>query len=362
MIKKRIIISGGGTAGHIFPALSIAEELNNSSGLYDFLFVGAKNRMEMRKVPLAGYKIKGLWIDGIQRRLSFRNIIFPLKLFVSIIHSFFIIVSFRPKCVVGTGGFASGPLLFMASLLRIPTIIHEQNSFPGLTNKLLGKLVDKVCVSYDGMEKHFPRKKIIKTGNPIREALRKNCDRKVAQDFFNLNNKKLTILIIGGSLGAEPINKLIAKKINNFSNYQLIWQTGKSNYREYNKLSNDFNNIFVFDFIDRMDLAYSAADIVVSRAGAIAITEICFLKKASILIPSPYVSENHQMKNATTLSKNEACLLVEEKELEAHFFSKLELLLNSKNYREKIAINAKEISIDNSSIKIINVLNQVFKS
>tara|TARA_B100001758_G_scaffold245768_1_gene259439 strand:- start:229 stop:1311 length:1083 start_codon:yes stop_codon:yes gene_type:complete len=360
MIKKRIIISGGGTAGHIFPALSIAEELNSSSGLYDILFVGAQNRMEMKKVPLAGYKIKGLWIDGMQRKLSVRNIIFPLKLFVSIIHSFFIIVGFRPKCVVGTGGFASGPVLFVASLLRIPTIIHEQNSFPGLTNKLLGKVVDKVCVSYDGMEKYFPQKKIIKTGNPIREALKKNCDRKVAQDFFNLNNKKLTILIIGGSLGAEPINKLIAKELNNFSNYQLIWQTGTSNYQDYNKLSNNFNNISVFDFIERMDLAYSVADIIVSRAGAIAITEICFLKKASILIPSPYVSENHQMKNATTLLKYEACLIVEEKDLEVHFFPTLERLLNNKNYREKIAINSKKISIDNSSTKIINVLNQIF--
>ena len=161
MIKERIIISGGGTAGHIFPALSIAEELNESKDLYDILFVGAHNRMEMKKIPLSGYKIKGLWIDGIQRKFSFRNIIFPLKLFVSIIHSFFIIISFRPKCVVGTGGFASGPLLFVAALLRIPTLIHEQNSFPGLTNKLLGKVVNKVCVSYDGMEKYFPLKKIL---------------------------------------------------------------------------------------------------------------------------------------------------------------------------------------------------------
>ena len=362
MIKKRIIISGGGTAGHIFPALSIAEELNNSSNFYDFLFVGANNRMEMRKVPLAGYKIKGLWIDGIQRDFSFRNVIFPLKLFVSLIQSFFIIINFRPHCVVGTGGFASGPLLFVASLLRIPTLIHEQNSFPGITNKLLGNVVNKICVSYDGMEKYFPYKKIIKTGNPIRKALRKNCDFNLAQDFFKLSNKKLTILIIGGSLGAEPINKLIAKKINFFSSYQLIWQTGKLNYQKYNKLSGDFNNISVFDFIDRMDLAYSVADIVISRAGAIAITEICFLQKASILIPSPYVSENHQMKNAITLAKHEACLIVEEKDLEKKFFSKLGKLLNSKFYRKKIAENAKKISVNNSSMKIIKVMNRVLQS
>ncbi len=357
MTKNRIIISGGGTAGHIFPALSIAEELNNSSDLYDILFVGAKNRMEMKKVPLAGYKIKGLWIDGIQRKLSFRNIIFPLKLFVSLIHSFFIIVHFRPIYVVGTGGFASGPLLFVATLLRIPTLIHEQNSFPGLTNKLLGKLVDKICVSYDGMEKYFPAKKIVKTGNPIRKKLRENGDRKVAKDFFNLNNKKTTILIIGGSLGAEPINKLIAKNLNYFSSHQLIWQTGKINHQKYNTLSDNFNNISVFDFIDRMDLAYSVADIVISRAGAIAIAEICFLQKASILIPSPYVTENHQMQNAMTLSKHEACLIVEEKMLQGRFFSTLDLFLNNEVYRKKIALNAKELSVDNSSKKIIEVLN-----
>ncbi len=360
MIKNRIIISGGGTAGHIFPALSIAEELNNSREKYNILFVGAKNRMEMTKVPLAGYKIKGLWIDGIQRKFSIRNIIFPLKLFISIIHSFFIIINFRPKCVVGTGGFASGPLLFAAALLRIPTIIHEQNSFPGLTNKLLGKLVDKICVSYDDMEKYLPSKKIVKTGNPIRKVLKENVDKKVAQEAFNLSNKKLTILIVGGSLGAEPINKLISEKIQYFSNCQLIWQTGKSNYEKYNKLSHDFDNVSVFDFIDRMDLAYSISDIVVSRAGAIAITEICFLKKASILIPSPYVSENHQMKNAKTLAKHGACLIVEEKELQKYFLSTLEQLSNNEVYRNQIATNAKKISIDNASMKIINVLNNIF--
>lgn len=361
MIKERIIISGGGTAGHIFPALSIAEELNESKDLYDILFVGAHNRMEMKKIPLSGYKIKGLWIDGIQRKFSFRNIIFPLKLFVSIIHSFFIIISFRPKCVVGTGGFASGPLLFVAALLRIPTLIHEQNSFPGLTNKLLGKVVNKVCVSYDGMEKYFPLKKIRKTGNPIRKVLRKNCDVQLAKNFFKLNNKKLTIIIIGGSLGAEPINKLIAKKINDFSNYQIIWQTGKKNYQKYNKLCRDFSNISVFDFIDRMDLAYSVADIIISRAGAIAITEICFLQKTSILIPSPYVSENHQMKNAITLAKHDACIILEEKDLEEKLLLTLENLLNDTIYRKKIALNAKAISVDNSSIKIISVLNQMLE-
>tara|TARA_B100000579_G_scaffold409003_1_gene397646 strand:+ start:660 stop:1748 length:1089 start_codon:yes stop_codon:yes gene_type:complete len=362
MTKNRIIISGGGTAGHIFPALSIAEELNNAKDLYDILFVGAKNRMEMTKVPLAGYKIKGLWIDGLQRKFSLRNIMFPLKLVVSLIHSFLIIVNFRPKCVIGTGGFASGPIVFMAALFRIPTLIHEQNSFPGITNRLLGKVVDKICVSYEGMERYFPHTKIIKTGNPIRKALTKDCDKKIAQDFFDLSDKKITILIIGGSLGAEPINRLIKKNLHYFSNYQLIWQTGKKNHHNYNKVSSNFENIRVFDFIDRMDFAYSVSDVVISRAGAIAIAEICFLKKATILVPSPYVSENHQMENAKTLEGREACLIVKEQELESNFFSKLEILLKSKNYREEIGKNAKKISITNSSIKIVQVLNKILKS
>ncbi len=352
MIKNRIIISGGGTAGHIFPALSIAEELNKSKDLYDILFVGAKNRMEMSKVPLAGYKIKGLWIDGLQRKFSVRNIMFPFKLFISLIQSFLIIINFRP----------SGPIVFMATLFRIPTLIHEQNSFPGITNRLLAKVVDKICVSYEGMERYFPSTKIIKTGNPIRKALTKDCDKKIAQDFFHLSDQKITILIIGGSLGAEPINRLIKKNLDYFSNYQVIWQTGKTNYHNYNKFSGNFENIRVFDFIDRMDFAYSVSDVIISRAGAIAITEICFLKKASILVPSPYVSENHQMENAKTLENGEACLIVKEQELESKFFNKLEILLKKKNYREEMAKNAKRISVSNSSIKIVQVLNKMFES
>ena len=360
MPKNRIIISGGGTAGHIFPALSIAEELDNSNLDYDILFVGAKNRMEMKKVPLGGYKIKGLWIDGIQRRFSLRNLIFPIKLLLSIIHSFFIIVNFRPKCVIGTGGFASGPILFVAAMLGVPTLIHEQNSFPGITNRLLAKVVDKICVSYYGMEKFFPIKKIIKTGNPIRKQLLKDCSIKEAETFFSFNNKKKTILIIGGSLGADPINKLVEKKINYFSNYQVIWQTGNKNHQKYKQLSSNLNNILVVDFIDRMDLAYALADVVVSRAGAIAITEICFLQKASILIPSPYVSDNHQMKNAKKLEDKEACLIIEEKDLENNFISTLDKYLNNTNYRLTIAQNAKKLSIRDSSKKILEALNIIF--
>ena len=359
MKNNRVIISGGGTAGHIFPAISIAEELNSSGKIYNILFVGAKKRMEMQKVPLAGYKIKGIWIDGFQRSLTVRNFMFPFKLGISLIHSLFILLKFNPKFVVGTGGFASGPVLFAASILRIPTLIHEQNSFPGITNRLLSKLVDKICVSYDGMESYFPNKKIVKTGNPIRKYLYEKTNKIKAVKYFDLDPAKKTILIVGGSLGAEPINKVISKKIFSFSNYQIIWQTGKSNYKKYKELASNHKNINVYEFIEKMNYAYCAADIIISRAGALAIAEICFLQKTAILVPSPYVSENHQMKNAEALVSKEACILIEEHKLETNLIESINKLLEDTKYRQRLASNAKSLSFNNSSSKIVKVLNNL---
>ncbi len=361
MKKIRVLISGGGTAGHIFPALSIADELNLQKNKYEILFIGAKNRMEMKKVATAGYNIKGIWIDGFQRNISLRNLIFPIKLFFSLLHSLFILIQFNPSFVVGTGGFVSGPVVFIAAILGVPTIIHEQNSFPGITNRILGKIVNHVCVSYKNMNQFFPKNKVIKTGNPIRKLLMVNINKKNALDYFGFEKNKITILIVGGSLGAEPINNFIKKELNFFSKYQVIWQTGKKNHDLFLNSCATYKNIIVYDFIEKMNFAYSAADLVISRAGAIAISEICFLQKCSILIPSPHVSENHQYKNAKSLEKNGACLIVEEKNIEKELICKTENLLNNKTNRTKISEKAKELSIENSSNKIVQLINRNIK-
>ena len=276
-------------------------------------------------------------------------------------HSLFILIQFNPSCVVGTGGFVSGPVVFIAAILGIPTIIHEQNSFPGITNRILGKVVDQVCVSYKNMTQFFPKNKIIKTGNPVRKLLKININTKNALDYFGFEKNKITILIVGGSLGAEPINNFIKKEIKFFSKYQVIWQTGKKNYDLFLKSSANYKNIIVYDFIEKMNFAYSAADLVISRAGAIAISEICFLKKCSILIPSPHVSENHQYKNAKSLEKNGACLIVEEKNIDNQLIYKIENLLNNKKNRMEISEKAKELSIENSSKKIVQLVNRNIK-
>ena len=361
MKKIRVIISGGGTAGHIFPALSIADELSLQKNKYEILFIGAKNRMEMKKVATAGYNIKGLWIDGFQRNISLRNLIFPIKLFFSLFHSLFILIKFNPSYVVGTGGFVSGPVVFMAAILGIPTLIHEQNSFPGITNRILGKVVSNVCVSYKNMTQFFPKNKVIKTGNPVRKLLKINTNKNNALDYFGFEKNKITILIVGGSLGAEPINNFVKKELNFFSKFQVIWQTGKKNHNYFLNSCTNYKNIIVCDFIDKMNLAYSAADLVISRAGAIAISEICFLQKCSILIPSPHVSENHQYKNAMSLKKNGACLIIEEKNIEKELVFKIKNLLSNNKNRIKISEKAKKLSINNSSYKIVQIINRNVK-
>ena len=361
MGKNKIIISCGGTGGHIFPAIEIAKSLKKLNPDIDLLFVGAINKMEMIKVPKEGFSIIGIWVQGLYRRSILKNLLFPIKLFVSLIHSFLILLYYRPSAVIGTGGFATGPILFAASVMSCKTYIQEQNCFPGLTNKLLGKRVNKVFVAHSNMDIFFSINKIINFGNPVRKSLKIKNDIKsvtTGRSFFGLSHNKFTILVIGGSLGAEPINQGIYNNLSSLidNDCQLIWQTGESGYEYYKKFKS--NNCSVQKFIERMDLAYSAADIVISRAGAIAITEISFLAKASILIPSPHVTDDHQNKNASYLEKNNATILINESEfINTSLFNIIQDFKDEK-YRQLIGDNAWKLfkynAADNIAKTIIN--------
>jgi UDP-N-acetylglucosamine--N-acetylmuramyl-(pentapeptide) pyrophosphoryl-undecaprenol N-acetylglucosamine transferase len=314
---NKIIISGGGTGGHIYPAIAIANALVEMDKATEILFVGAQDRMEMQKVPAAGYEIKGLWISGIQRRLTLDNLMFPFKVIASFMKARKIIKEFKPDIAIGVGGYASWPLLYAANSLKVPTLIQEQNSYAGVTNKFLAKGAKKICVAYPGMEKFFPGDKLILTGNPVRKDILDFASKRAeAFKFFELDPNKKTILVIGGSLGARTINESMAAKIEMIvsSDVQLIWQTGRSYFEKAKELvsSHGKNNIKVFEFISRMDLAYAAADIVVSRAGALSISELCLVQKPSIMVPSPNVAEDHQTKNAMALVDKDAALMIKD--------------------------------------------------
>ncbi len=290
MMIKRIIISGGGTGGHIFPAIAIADEIKRKNPEVAILFVGAKGKMEMEKVPAAGYQIEGLTIAGLQRKLTASNLLLPFKILKSILHARKIILSFKPQVVIGVGGYASGPTLHMANWLRIPTLIQEQNSYPGKTNRLLAKKAHTICTAFDGMERYFPKEKIKMTGNPVRSEMVDIQDKKKKGfEFYGLDSSKKTILVIGGSLGARTLNQSMLKHLELFekTDTQLLWQTGKL-YFEQIKLELEKHTLkcikFV-QFIDRMDYAYSIADIIISRAGAISVSELCLVGKPVILVP-----------------------------------------------------------------------------
>ncbi len=315
----KVIISGGGTGGHIFPAISVANELKNNNENVEILFVGAEGKMEMEKVPAAGYEIIGLPVRGFQRKFSLQNISFFFKLFKSLRIARKIIKSFKPDVVVGFGGFASGPVLRIASKKKIPTLIQEQNSYAGITNRILSKKVDKICVAYENMEQFFPKEKIILTGNPVRQDLVAAKDnKKEAYTYFELQGNKKTLLVVGGSLGALTINESIGNNLNMIieNKIQLIWQTGIDYYPKAKELASKFDaaEIKITKFITRMDLAYAISDVVISRAGAITLSELSLLCKPTILVPSPNVAEDHQTKNAMALIKNNASMMVEDKE------------------------------------------------
>jgi UDP-N-acetylglucosamine--N-acetylmuramyl-(pentapeptide) pyrophosphoryl-undecaprenol N-acetylglucosamine transferase len=313
----KIIISGGGTGGHIYPAIAIANELKSIQPQAEILFVGAQGRMEMEKVPKAGYPIEGLWISGIQRNFSLDNLSFPLKVISSCWKAGNIIRRFKPDVAIGVGGYASGPLLYMATRYKIPTLIQEQNSFAGLTNKWLAKKVNRICVAYDGMDRFFPKEKISITGNPVRsDILNLEGKKEEAYRYFGLDSTKKTLLVIGGSLGARSINQAISAHLGQIasSGLQLLWQTGKNSYQVHAQESEYLQNpcLKKTEFIYPMDLAYSIADVVISRAGALAVSELCIAGKPTVFVPLPTAAEDHQTQNALSLTKKEAGLLVKD--------------------------------------------------
>jgi UDP-N-acetylglucosamine--N-acetylmuramyl-(pentapeptide) pyrophosphoryl-undecaprenol N-acetylglucosamine transferase len=362
MEKLKFILSGGGTGGHIYPAVAIANELKSRFPNAEFLFVGAKDKMEMQKVPQSGYKIEGLWIAGLQRKLTLQNAMFPFKLIDSLWKSRKIIKEFKPNVVIGTGGFASGPLLQMANMLNIPTVIQEQNSFPGITNKILSKKANKICVAYENLERFFPKEKMILTGNPVRQDLIDiESKRAEAIHYFNLDRNKKTLLVLGGSLGARRVNQLIEKELDNLNalNVQVIWQCGKLYFEDYDKYNS--NNVQVLAFIDRMDLVYAAADIVISRAGASSVSELCIVGKPVIFIPSPNVAEDHQTKNAKSIVDKKGALMLKESELDTQFSIVFEALLKDIGKQDQLSKNIKQLALPNATKQIVDEIVKLIK-
>lgn len=360
MSKFRFILSGGGTGGHIYPAIAIANELKRRFPEAEFLFVGANDKMEMQKVPQAGYDIKGLWIAGLQRRLTLQNAMFPFKVISSLWDSRKILKEFKPDVVIGTGGFASGPLLKMANTLNIPTLIQEQNSYPGITNKLLSKKASKICVAYNDLERFFPAEKMILTGNPVRQDLIDVSSKKEeAVAFFKLDPNKKTILVLGGSLGARRINQLIEKELKSLlaQQVQIIWQCGKLYIDQYAKYAS--NQVHVVAFIERMDLVYAAADLVISRAGASSVSELCIVGKPVIFIPSPNVAEDHQTKNAQAIVDQKGAIMIKEAALESEFSIVIEALLKDKGKQQLLGDNIKKLAMPMATIKIVDEIEEL---
>mgnify|MGYP002388644592 CR=1 FL=1 len=361
--NPKFIISGGGTGGHIYPAIAIANELKVRFPKAEILFVGAQDKMEMQKVPQAGYPIKGLWIAGIQRKLTLQNAMFPFKLISSLAKSYGILKQFKPDVVIGTGGFASGAVLKVASGMGIPTVIQEQNSYPGITNKLLGKKANAICVAYENLEAFFPKDKMKLTGNPVRQDLISVASKKEeAIAHFALDSHKKTLLGRGGSLGARRINQLIAKELEWLlaQNIQIIWQCGKLYFEEYKHFS-EKENVQVVAFIDRMDLVYAAADIVISRSGASSVSELCIVGKPVVFIPSPNVAEDHQTKNAKAIVDKNGALLLKESELEEQFETVFKNLLDNEGMRNQLSENIKQLALPDATKQIADEIVKLIK-
>ena len=361
MDRKRIILSGGGTGGHIYPAISIANEIKSRDNNSEILFVGAKDKMEMNIVPIHGFKILGLWISGFNRKNIFKNLLVPFKLLVSTFQAIIIIKKFNPNVVVGTGGYASGPTLFVANLFKIPTLIQEQNSYPGITNKILSKKVKTICVAYKNLEKFFPKNKLVLTGNPVRSTISSNSDYfDESINYFKLDNNKKTLLVVGGSLGSREINKAVYSMVDylEYLNLQVIWQCGKLYYDDY-KSKVDSENIKLYDFIDQINLAFSVSDFIVSRAGASSVSELSIVGKPVIFIPSPNVAENHQLKNAEAIVNNEAAILVEEKNLKEDLKKEISMLNSSSELRNKLSKNIKKLAFVNATNDIVDEIKKI---
>lgn len=370
----RVIISGGGTGGHIFPAVSIANKLTELNPQTEILFVGAEGRMEMEKVPAAGYRIIGLPVAGLQRRLTLSNLALPFKVLKSIRMAKKIIREFRPDIAIGVGGYASAPLLWAAGRLGIPTLIQEQNGFAGLTNKIVGKKAECICVAYEGMERFFPADKIVMTGNPIRSGIVPATPemKEEAYRFYGLNPMKKHILIVGGSLGSGTLNKSMKRWITEGcpggKNIEVIWQCGKfykpeievfMKEAEANGIGgNNLRQIQYSDFIQRMDLAYAAADVVISRSGASSISELCAAHKAAVLVPSPNVAEDHQTHNAMALVSKEAGVLVKDSEAEGKLMKTACRLIESP---DKIALMERNISALSKRDAAMTIAEEVYR-
>ena len=363
--KFRVIISGGGTGGHIFPAIAVANNIKQTVPDSDILFIGARGRMEMEKVPAAGYKIVGLPIAGFQRKWKWDNLMLPFKIVRSLYRAANVIRQYKPDVVVGFGGYASGPVLYIASLFGRPTIIQEQNSYAGVTNKILARRAKAICVAYDKMEKFFPKDKIQLTGNPVRKDLSNlTATREEGLKFFGLNASRKTILVIGGSLGSLTLNESVRNFISSVkhSDVQVIWQTGRGYYNKAKTAAADASDrVKVFDFINRMDLAYAAADLVVSRAGALSISELTVVGKAAVLVPSPNVSEDHQTKNAMALVEKDAAVLVKDADARQALFPTVLALLKDEAKLFTLRSNISQMAIRDADVRITETILQSSK-
>ncbi len=361
--NSRIIISGGGTGGHVFPAIAIADALRDREEGVSILFVGADHKMEMERVPAAGYSIVGLPVTGFQRRITLKNVAFLYKLFISMLRAKKIINDFKPDAVVGVGGYASGPVVRAASSKGIPVLIQEQNSYAGVTNRLLAEKASLICVAYEGMDRYFPGEKIVLTGNPVRRDLvGLHTKREEALSWFGISGERRVILVVGGSLGAKSINSGVIQNIEKIgeSGVDVIWQTGKTGIGAAREITGKYGyeNIMAHEFISRMDLAYAAADLVVSRAGAGTISELCLTAKPSILVPSPNVAEDHQTKNAMALVEREAAVMIADNELEGRLVQFALDLVNNDRRLEELSRNIAAMALPDSAAKIAD---EIFK-
>ena len=359
MIIERVIISGGGTGGHIFPAIAIANEIKRRNPNANILFVGALGKMEMEKVPAAGYKIEGLTIAGLQRKITVANFLLPFKIIKSLIKARNIIKRFSPQVVIGVGGYASGPTLQMANLLGIPTLIQEQNSFPGKTNKLLAKKAHIICTAYEGLDRFFPKQKIKITGNPVRnDVVDIDGKREEGFEFYELDPTKKTILVIGGSLGARTLNQSMLSHYETIqeSDVQVLWQTGKLYFDALTQQlgNNKDKSIKIVQFIDRMDLAYAIADVIISRAGAISVSELCLIGKPVILVPSPNVAEDHQTKNAMALVEKGAAILVKDADAVKTLIPEALKLIPNQSKQDSLSEELKKLGKPNATVDIVN--------
>ena len=358
---KRIILSGGGTGGHIYPAVSVAEELKRQFGNdVELLFIGAEGKMEMERVPALGYRIEGLPVAGLQRRLTLKNLLLPIKVLRSLNKARKIIRSFRPDLVVGFGGYASAPVLWSAQMMGIRTIIQEQNSYAGLTNKILSRRAERICVAYDNMQRFFPAEKITMTGNPLRGNFSDiEFKNKAAYEYFGLSADKPVVLITGGSLGTRTLNSAVMSHLERLvteQKFQIIWQTGKFYEKQIDQAleGRELRGIWRGAFIERMDYAYSIADVVVARAGACTVSELSLVGKAVIFVPSPNVAEDHQTKNAQALSSRDAALLIADSEAVGKVIPTVEELLDNPERIKQLEKNIKQLGISDSAARIVS--------